>query len=119
MPLEPVFHNRVRVIDIDGTVVRKKPPEEYFTTPTVALPGAIERVNKWFANGDYIIFWTARPNEYKQRTMDILDELGFNYHELICGKPYTHKMHFYDDIPVLVVHRVMRDKGIGDHRRKR
>lgn len=112
MPLEPTGHARTRIIDIDGTVVNKKAPEDYFRVPTVALPGAVELVNRWFKQGDYIVFWTARPEEYIVQTMDMLDRLGFFYHELICGKPYCHEIHIYDDNPVFF-HQVVRDEGIG------
>jgi hypothetical protein len=114
MPLEPVRHNRTRIIDIDGTVVAKKPPEAYFNTPTEPLPGALDRVNEWYDQGDYTLFWSARPVEYRQRTMDMLDDLGFKYHELICGKPYCHEIHIYDDNPMFF-HQIERDKGIGKY----
>jgi hypothetical protein len=112
MPLEPVKHRRTRIIDVDGTVVRKKAPKDYFSEPTLALPGAVEQVNRWYEEGDYIIFWTARPKEYLLRTMDMLDKLGFYYHELVCGKPYCHEIHIYDDNPVLF-HQVERDEGVA------
>jgi hypothetical protein len=112
MPLESVKHTRTRIIDIDGTVVAKRAPEEYFTTPTEVLPNAVELVNEWYAQGDYIIFWTARPKELRAGTMDMLDRFGFKYHELICGKPYCHESHIYDDNPIFF-HQVERDIGIG------
>jgi hypothetical protein len=59
MPLEPVRHSRTRIIDVDGTVVKKKDPEDYFRLPTEALPGAIEQVNEWYDDGDYVCFWTG------------------------------------------------------------
>ena len=111
MPLEPVKHKRVRVVDVDGTVIEKKLPEEYFTTPTVALEGALEQINEWYDEGDYILFWTARPEEYRAKTMGELDALGFKYHELVCGKPYCHEIHIYDNNPMFF-HQVERDQGI-------
>lgn len=112
MPLEPVKHTKCRVIDIDGTVVKKKASQAYFTTPTEALPGAVDKVNAWFDAGDYIIFWTARPDKYKDKTIEILDNLGFKYHEVVCGKPYCHEIHLYDDND-MIFHKVTRDIGIG------
>jgi hypothetical protein len=112
MPLEPVKHKRVRIIDVDGTVVTKKAPEDYFRVPTEALPGAVNQVNRWYDEGDYIIFWTARPERYAIKTMDMLDELGFYYHELVCGKPYCHEIHIYDDNPMFF-HQVTRDEGVA------
>ena len=112
MPLEPVKHCRVRIIDLDGTVVKKKAPEDYFRTATWPLPGAIEQVNEWYDDGDYICFWTARPKEYRENTLSVLDQLGFKYHELICGKPYCKEIHIYDDNH-MYFHKVTRDIGIG------
>jgi hypothetical protein len=113
MSLGPVRHTRTRIIDIDGTVIEKKAPDDYFRIPTVALPGAIEKVKKWHDAGDYIIFWTARPTDKRSQTMDMLDRLGFHYHELICGKPYCYDIHIYDD-NLMEFHKVIRNKGIGD-----
>ena len=112
MPLEPKMYPRVRIVDIDGTVVEKKRPDDFFTKPTVALPGAREKIEEWWNAGDLIIFWTARSEVYKQKTMDMLDELGFCYHELICGKPYSREIHIYDD-GFMEFHQVVRDEGIG------
>ncbi len=112
MPLEPTKHSRTRIIDVDGTVVKKKAPRDYFSVPTEVLPGAVEQVNEWYKQGDHIVFWTARLPEIRERTMDMLDRLGFYYHELVCGKPYCHEIHLYDDNPFFF-HQVERDKGIG------
>jgi hypothetical protein len=113
MALGPLRHSRVRIIDIDGTVVNWRAPEDYFTIPQVALSGAVEKVNKWHEKGDYIIFWTARVERLRDKTIDMLDRLGFKYHGLICGKPYSHDIHIYDDNPI-ISHKVTRNKGIGD-----
>ncbi|RLF67737.1 MAG: hypothetical protein DRN26_01535 [Thermoplasmata archaeon] len=108
----PVFHERVRVIDIDGTVLKKRDPEHYFTAEPEALEDAVEQVNEWFDNGDYIVFWTARPSSVRDKTMNALDRLGFKYHEVIFDKPYSYEIHIYDDNPIFI-HKVERDIGIG------
>lgn len=113
MTLGPLKHGTARIIDIDGTVVNWRASQDYFTVAQVALNGAVEKVNKWHRDGDYIIFWTARVERLKDKTIEMLDKLGFKYHELICDKPYTHNLHIYDDNPI-TAHKVTRNKGIGE-----
>ena len=113
MALGPLKHSRVRIIDIDGTVVNWRASDRRFTTPQVALPGAVEKVNNWHAQGDYIVFWTARVNELRAKTIEMLDKLGFKYHELLCNKPYSHDIQIYDDNPI-TAHKITRNKGIGE-----
>ena len=58
MAQNPPLHHTVRLLDIDGTVIKKR-EGGWFQEPAEALPGALELVEEWFQRGDYIIFWTA------------------------------------------------------------
>lgn len=72
-------------IDIDGTILPEKPSlDKYLEKPDHQ---AVEKVNKLFELGHFIMFFTARSwNEY-HLTAKWLDDNGFMYHILICGKP--------------------------------
>jgi hypothetical protein len=106
----PVYHKTVRVIDVDGTVLGKVSPDKY--QDAELLPGAVEKINNWYNNGDYILFWTARPKSLRIFTRWQLTRHGFRFHQLRTNKPYSREIHIYDDNPIYS-HRVTRDKGIG------
>ena len=110
MPKEPIFHKRVRVIDIDGTILKKRAPHERHEEP-VLLGDAGKIINEWFEQGDYILLWTARPNEYYEKTFLELERCGIRFHELICDKPYSYEIHIYDDNDIYT-HKVDRDVGL-------
>jgi len=100
----------VRIIDIDGTVIKHMNPSKY--KEAFPLEDAVETVNEWFQNGDIIIFWTARHPSYYDCTKQQLDSMGFYYNELLMGKPYAKEIHLYDDADI-EFHKVERDKGLG------
>lgn len=73
------------VLDIDGTICQEMPTFEKVLAPPI--PGALEFVNKLYDEGNTIIFFTARGWEQYKLTEFWLQNLGFKYHLLICGKP--------------------------------
>ncbi len=77
--------SKVIFIDIDGTVCTE---EKTFERPLAKpLPGAKETIDRWYDEGNTIIFWTSRGWEQYRITKDWLDRNGFRYHQLIMGKP--------------------------------
>jgi hypothetical protein len=111
MSKHPIKHNRVRIIDIDGTVLLRRAPHEYNEEPTL-LENAAEVINHWFDQGDFIVMWTARSEEYYEKTFTDLETCGVKFHELIMEKPYSHEIHIYDDKDIFF-HKVERDVGLG------
>ncbi len=112
MPLQPAYNPSVRIIDIDGTIIAKRKPDKYILGRECEILGdSLKLVKKWYESGDYIVFWTARPKEYRELTMRMLDELGFPYHELLMDKPYCHHIHIYDD-NYITTHKVNPKKGL-------
>lgn len=77
--------SKVIMIDIDGTICS----EEKTFERGLALPlkDAIDSINDLFNSGHTIIFWTARGWEQYRITKHWLDSNGFNYHQLLMGKP--------------------------------
>lgn len=75
----------IYVFDLDGTIVEG--PDYYTSRP---VPGAVEKVNELYDEGNLIIIHTARGAttglNWYQITRDMLDSIGLKYHELRMGK---------------------------------
>ena len=79
-------------IDIDDTICKltvRGGTIDY--SSSVPIPAAITKVNKLYAEGHYIVFWTARGTgsglDWRQLTESQLLAWGVQYHELKFGKP--------------------------------
>ena len=94
--LEQYKHQRTRIIDLDGVVFKK---QRVFNpnNSIELLPGAVEKVNEWFLEGDYIVFWTARSEQSREQTIRQLNNAGFRYHQLLMNKPWSKETYLYDD----------------------
>jgi len=103
-------HEKVLLIDIDGTITYQRSRE---MGSNEIIQGSVERVASLKSEGYYIIFWTGRAWSDYQMTKDMLDEAGFEYDDLICGKPVTMNMTIIDDKPIKAIH-VERNTGIPD-----
>lgn len=109
--LQPEFHERTRLIDIDGTIVTHEEGQTNYWRAK-ALPGAVETVNKWYEQGDYIVFFTGRLEVLRDFTTRHLKNLGFKFHRIIFDKPYTGELILYDDRSIKAV-QVERNIGIA------
>ena len=97
----PYHYGKVRILDIDGTVLKLRVLGDYFEKEAEAYTDSVEIVNEWFKNGDFIIFWTARPECYRELTTHQLDNLGFLYHRLMMDKPTADGgIYWYDDADI-------------------
>jgi hypothetical protein len=76
-------------IDIDDTICTLSGSMQYETAKPILA--AIDKVNKLYAEGHEIIFWTARGTrsglDWRQLTESQLLSWGVQYHELKFGKP--------------------------------
>jgi len=76
-------------IDIDDTICRLQEPLNYESA--LPIKRAIDKVNKLYAEGHHIVFWTARGTlsglDWRQLTEKQLLTWGVQYHELRFGKP--------------------------------
>ena len=69
--------------DIDGTLVHQVRFEEINPHTSRALPGAVEKMNKWYNEGHHIVLTTARP-EYLRNTTEIeMKNLGIPFHQFL------------------------------------
>lgn len=86
------------VIDIDGVLCEDVPNEEQDRMKTAAeIPGAKDRVNKWYEQGHIITFFTSRTEDMKKITEKWLAKHEFKYHYVLFNKPRGGNYHYIDD----------------------
>lgn len=98
--VSPVLPESVKnyLIDIDGTICDDIPNEEPERMATANVyPDALQMLNKWFAEGHYITFFTSRTEEHREVTEEWLKRHGFKYHGLLMGKPRGGNYHWIDN----------------------
>lgn len=98
--VSPVLPEGVKnfLVDIDGTVCDDIPNEEPERMATcLPYPDALDMVNKWFADGHVITFFTSRTEEHRRVTTEWLDRHGFKYHGLLMDKPRGGNYHWIDN----------------------
>ncbi len=75
------------VTDLDGVVFenhsRYFPP--YWADPDRPIAANIEALRRWQEDGAQLIFMTARPEEFRTKTEQVLAEQGLRAHALIMG----------------------------------
>lgn len=77
--------------DIDGTIIKAQPKGGYDDEPEV-LTHNVERLLELVEAGSTIVFTTARSSDYDERTIEILNSLGFTEFGLISGLPNTKRV---------------------------
>lgn len=98
--VSPVLPDDVKnyLIDIDGTICDDIPNEEPERMATAQVyPDALDTLNKWYAQGHYITFFTSRVEEHREVTEVWLKKHGFKYHGLLMGKPRGGNYHWVDN----------------------
>lgn len=73
-------------IDIDGCLIKHKGNLtcEILEEPEI-LPGVIEKLNEWDANGYKIILTTGRKESMRKITEEQLSKVGIFYDQLVMG----------------------------------
>lgn len=98
--VSPVLPDDVKnyLIDIDGTICDDIPNEEPERMATAQVyPDALDTLNRWYAQGHYITFFTSRIEEHREVTEVWLKKHGFKYHGLLMGKPRGGNYHWVDN----------------------
>jgi len=73
-------------IDIDGTLFKHKGNlSNILFEESEILPGVIDKLNKWNADGHKIILTTGRTESMRKRTEEQLQKNGIFYDQLIMG----------------------------------
>lgn len=86
------------LIDIDGTITEDVPNEEPERMATCApFPDALATIQKWYAEGHIITYFTSRTEEHRAVTEAWLKEHGFPMHGLLMNKPRGGNYHWIDN----------------------
>jgi len=87
------------VVDIDGTICVPGSTNETRYTEAVPIQARIDKINKLYDEGHYVVYLTARGmgrfknsrmlsyNEFYDFTYDQLKSWNCKFHELHLGKP--------------------------------
>lgn len=75
-------------IDIDGVLIKHKGnlSKQMIESPEL-LPGVLDKLNEWEANGHKIILTTGRKESMRKITEEMLSSFGIFYDQLIMGLP--------------------------------
>ena len=98
--ISPVLPNGVKnyLIDIDGTITEDIPNEEPDRMSScLPFEDAKLTCNKWYDEGHMICFFTSRTENHRSVTEFWLKKHGFNYHNLLMGKPRGGNYHWIDN----------------------
>ena len=80
--------NPTLFVDIDGTLVKYRKFSEIETSEAEPIQDVVDYINNHYDSGSVIIITTARPEKYKQLTIDELNKVGVKFNKLItdCGR---------------------------------
>ena len=106
------------ICDIDGTLI-KYMGDNYgmLKGNVVALPGAVEHLNRWEQEGHKIILMTGRRESLRKKTEKDLEKLGIPYDLLLMGYADSGRIVINDEGSKLKAHAVSlpRDTGFVDY----
>ncbi|MGO9643726.1 MAG: phosphoheptose isomerase [Candidatus Bathyarchaeia archaeon] len=86
---------KIMIIDIDGTICEDIKNEEGMQRMAIAEPyrDSIRQINRWYQEGHFICFFTAREEVHLEVTEKWLRKEGVKYHRIIYGKPRRTTVH--------------------------
>lgn len=86
--------------DIDGTIFRKYGEEEVTDIEsTHLLPGSLEQLQKWDAEGHLIVLTTSRSPNLRTITQIQLDHFNVPFNRLLMGLPVGVRILVNDNKP--------------------
>jgi len=86
--MNKVIKNPTLFVDIDGTLVKYRKFNELATSVLTPIQDVIDYVNDHYDSGSIVIITTARPESYRDLTIQELSEVGVKYHQIVmdCGR---------------------------------
>ena len=86
--MSTVTKNPTFFVDIDGTLVEYRKFSELATAVLTPITEVVNYVNEQHKSGAVIIITTARPEIYRNYTINELEKIGVMYHQLVmdCGR---------------------------------
>lgn len=92
---------RAYFVDLDGVVFRNAgqyiPP--LWDDPDIALPRNVEALRRMAHAGAQIVFVTARPERYREKTERSLRDLGLAWHAIVFGVNHSGRVLINDYAP--------------------
>jgi hydroxymethylpyrimidine pyrophosphatase-like HAD family hydrolase len=86
--MSTVTKNPTFFVDIDGTLVEYRKFSELATAVLKPITEVVDYINEQHKSGAVIIITTARPEIYRNYTINELEKIGVMYHQLVmdCGR---------------------------------
>jgi len=86
--MSTVIKNPTFFVDIDGTLVEYRKFSELATAVLKPITEVVDYINEQHKSGAVIIITTARPEIYRNYTINELEKIGVMYHQLVmdCGR---------------------------------
>jgi hydroxymethylpyrimidine pyrophosphatase-like HAD family hydrolase len=86
--MSTVTKNPTFFVDIDGTLVEYRKFSELSTAVLTPIAEVVNYINEQHKSGAVIIITTARPEIYRNYTINELEKIGVMYHQLVmdCGR---------------------------------
>jgi len=86
--MSTVTKNPTFFVDIDGTLVEYRKFSELATAVLKPITEVVNYINEQHKSGAVIIITTARPEIYRNYTINELEKIGVMYHQLVmdCGR---------------------------------
>ncbi len=86
--MSTVTKNPTFFVDIDGTLVEYRKFSELSTAVLKPITEVVDYINEQHKSGAVIIITTARPEIYRNYTINELEKIGVMYHQLVmdCGR---------------------------------
>lgn len=106
-------------LDIDGCLIKHHGNlSEQVNKKAKLLPGTLEMLNKWEAEGHKIILTTGRKESMRKKTEEQLADLGIFYDQLVMGLNRGERIVVNDSKPnnrmtTCSAIQLERNKGIG------
>jgi hydroxymethylpyrimidine pyrophosphatase-like HAD family hydrolase len=105
--------------DIDGTLIRHKPPGGLNKNSVELLDGTIEKLQDWDKKGYNIILTTGRKESLRDLTEKQLSSVGIFYDKLIMGigggvRVLINDLKREETFETAIAINIIRNKGIKD-----
>ena len=104
-------------LDIDGCLIKHKGNlSKQMTEDAELLPGVIDKLNEWEADGHRIILTTGRKESMRSYTENQLLKLGIFYDQLIMGLPRGERVIINDkknDSDVITASAIQIERNVG------
>ena len=120
MNVDEMEMKKTLFIDIDGTLIKHKGNQsKMFMDEMEILPGVLEKLNEWDANGYKIILTTGRKECLRKITEEQLLKNGIFFDQLIMGLTRGERVLINDkksisDMNVATAIQLKRNEGIGN-----